>query len=148
MPSAAEDELALAIIDDDEFSARLLIRKLAVAGAGSVTWLGGVEQCEAALARMLDNASRGAINMLIVDLKSSSTATLEFLRKLKTRAEAADMPVVAMAQSEDRVMRSLLYEAGAAVVFVRRADRIEYCREAEAIVKFWTGFHRPAAVGM
>ena len=73
--------------------------------------------------------------LAVVDLKSSSTATRDFIARLKTRAPS--LLVVAMATSLDRETRGALIEAGAAAVFERHSDIDLYRREAASIVDFW-----------
>ncbi|MEO5807768.1 hypothetical protein [Devosia sp.] len=140
--------LGLALIDDDAFSAQLLTRMLLAAGAPQVTWLGGRDDGKAKLDDLLATPGATSGTMLIVDLKASSLATQEFVASIAAAAGDLDLPIVAMAQADDRETRSALYRAGAAGVFVRHADRDAYRLQAAEIVSFWARIRRPAAVGM
>ncbi len=83
--------------------------------------------------------------MAVVDLKSSSTATRDFVARLKQRVP--ELLVVAMAATLDREVRNELLEAGASAVFERHSDITLYRREAASIVAFWVRNQRLDAVG-
>ena len=83
--------------------------------------------------------------MAIVDLKSSSTATRDFIAALKHKVP--QLLVVAMAPSLDRDVRNVLLDAGASAVFERHSDISLYRREAANIVAFWVRNQRLDAVG-
>lgn len=135
---------AILLVDDDFHSARLLSRMVAAHCGPSVDILDGAE---AALPHLRGLASVPAVTrcLVVVDLKSSSTATRDFIAKLK--AEAPSLMVVAMAPSLDRVTRDALHDAGAVAVFERHADITLYRREAASLVAFWVRHQHLDAVG-
>jgi CheY-like chemotaxis protein len=124
---------AIALVDDDYHSARLLTRALEACGAPSVGRLPDVDRAVDELAQMA--VPDGGRFMAVVDLKAHSEATRDFIARLK--ALAPDVVVVAMAPSLDRDTRGALLGAGAAAVFERHADLVLYRREAASIVDFW-----------
>ena len=84
---------------------------------------------------------------MLVDLKSSSTATGEFIRALRAKRDGRALLIAAVASSLERDCREALLEAGADAVFERHADLNLYHREAAAIVSFWVRNQRLDAVG-
>ena len=136
---------AIALVDDDFHSARLLTRMLAAHGGPHVERLSNPETALDALIA-LDSASVGAgPYMVVVDLKSSSTATHDFIVKLKH--DAPGLLVVAMSPSLDRETRNSLLDAGASAVFERHGELNAYRREAANFVGFWVRSRRLDAVG-
>lgn len=125
---------AIALVDDDYHSARLMTRTLEAHGAPSVSRMSDTEQAVDQLVGMTAHADAQDF-LAVVDLKSSSTATRDFVERLKARAPA--IMVVAIAPSLDRETRGELIEAGAAAVFERHSDIALYRREAASIVDFW-----------
>lgn len=125
---------AIALVDDDYHSARLMTRTLEAHGAPSVRRMSdagrAVDQL-VALATEIDSSDV----LAVVDLKASSTATRDFVERLKLRVPS--LLVVAIAPSLDRATRGELIEAGAAAVFERHSDIALYRREAASIVDFW-----------
>ena len=73
----------MALVDDDSHSARLMIRMLLAHGAPSVSWLDGEAMATAEIGKLLDNDRATLPGLVIVDLKSTSTATPEFITKLR-----------------------------------------------------------------
>jgi CheY-like chemotaxis protein len=122
---------AIALVDDDFHSARLMTRTLEACGAPSISRMPNAEHALDVLAGLTAQAEI----LAVVDLKSSSTATRDFIERLKTRAPS--VLVVAIATSLDRETRGKLIEAGAAAVFERHSDIALYRREAASIVNFW-----------
>ena len=135
---------AIALVDDDFYSARLMTRMLAAHGGPSVSLLSNPDEAVAHLATLAETDEPGGC-MVVVDLKSSSGATGEFIARLKRSAPS--LLVVAMAPSLDRDTRNTLHDAGAAAVFERHADLDLYRREAASIVAFWVRNQRLDAVG-
>jgi CheY-like chemotaxis protein len=122
---------AIALVDDDFHSARLMTRTLEACGAPPVSRMPDAERAVDALAGMTAHSEF----LAVVDLKSSSTATRDFIERLKARVPS--VLVVAIATSLDRETRGKLIEAGAAAVFERHSDIALYRREAASIVDFW-----------
>jgi DNA-binding NtrC family response regulator len=136
---------AITLVDDDFHSARLLTRMLAAHGGPHVERLSDPETALDTLVA-LDSATAGAGPcMVVVDLKSSSTATHDFIVKLKH--DAPGLLVVAMSPSLDRDTRNSLLDAGASAVFERHGELNAYRREAANIVGFWVRSQRLDAVG-
>jgi CheY-like chemotaxis protein len=137
---------AIVLVDDDFHSARLMMRMLAAHAGPPVEWM---EDSAAALEALSAFASLPAKDdqfmMVIVDLKSSSVATRDFIVSLKQAAPK--LLLIAMAPSLDRDVRNSLLDAGAAAVFERYAELNAYRREAANIVGFWVRSQRLDAVG-
>ena len=92
---------AIVLVDDDFHSARLMMRMLAAHAGPPVEWM---EDSAAALEALSAFASLpakdGQFTMVIVDLKSSSVATRDFIVSLKQAAPK--LLLIAMAPSLDR----------------------------------------------
>jgi CheY-like chemotaxis protein len=136
---------AIALVDDDYHSARLMTRMLEAHGGPQVSRMPDPEMAVETLAEVADIPPVAGQCMAVVDLKSSSTATRDFVSRLKHRAP--QLLVVAMAPSLDREVRNELLDAGASAVFERHSDITLYRREAASIVAFWVRNQRLDAVG-
>lgn len=134
---------AIALVDDDFHSARLMMRMLAAHGGPHVERLADPGAALDALTALA--ALPSAPCMVLVDLKSSSTATHDFILKLKHQAPG--LLLAAMSPSLDRDTRNSLLDAGASAVFERHGDLDAYRREAANIVGFWVRSQRLDAVG-
>ena len=137
----------MALVDDDSHSARLMIRMLLAHGAPSVNWLDSDAVATAELGALLNDRRATLPGLVIVDLKSSSAATAEFIAKLRAMRDGTALLVAAIAPTLDREVREVLLTAGADAVFERQADIDVYRREAAAIVSFWVRNQRLEAVG-
>jgi CheY-like chemotaxis protein len=147
MNSHGAGQTFMALVDDDSHSARLMIRMLLAHGAPSVSWLDGETLAGSELGKLLADSRSILPGLVIVDLKSSSTATVDFIRKLRSMPDGPALLIAAMAPSLDREVRDVLLEAGADAVFQRQANIDFYRREAAAIVSFWVRNQRLEAVG-
>lgn len=147
MNSYGSHQPFMALVDDDSHSARLMIRMLLAHGAPSVNWLDSEAAATAELGALLDDRQADLPGLLIVDLKSSSTATAEFIAKLRSLRDGTALLIAAIAPTLDREVRDVLLNAGADAVFERQADIDFYRREAAAIVSFWVRNQRLEAVG-
>ncbi len=145
MTSLSGRQPAIVLVDDDFHSTRLMLRMLAAHGGPHVEAMSDAALAVQTLVGAAATPSPLGRCMVIVDLKSSSTATRDFVAQL--RDKAASLLVVAMAPSLDRDSRNELLDAGAAAVFERHADLNLYRREAAAIVAFWVRSQRLDAVG-
>jgi response regulator RpfG family c-di-GMP phosphodiesterase len=137
----------MALVDDDSHSARLMIRMLLAHGAPSVNWLDNDAVATAELGALLNDRRATLPGLVIVDLKSSSAATAEFIAKLRAMRDGTALLIAAIAPTLDREVREVLLNAGADAVFERQADIDFYRREAAAIVSFWVRNQRLEAVG-
>lgn len=137
----------MALVDDDSHSARLMIRMLLAHGAPSVSWLDSEAMATAELGQLLNDRRATLPGLVIVDLKSSSTATADFVARLRAMQDGSALLIAAMSPTLDREVREVLLNAGADAVFERQADIDFYRREAAAIVSFWVRNQRLEAVG-
>jgi len=137
----------MALVDDDSHSARLMIRMLLAHGAPSVSWLNGEALATAELGKLLDDDTAALPGLVIVDLKSSSTATRDYVAKLRAMRDGRSLLIAAIAPSLEREVRDVLLDAGADAVFERQADINSFRREAAAIVSFWVRNQHLDAVG-
>jgi DNA-binding response OmpR family regulator len=147
MNALNDNRPVLALVDDDSHSARLLLRHLGDAGALRFRWLGDARRALRTL--MTPAAGNGATwpEILIVDLKTRSSATRDFIAHVRMAAHEAGTMIVAFAPSLDRTTRESLLEAGAAAVFERHPDPAAYRREAESLISFWARHQRLDRVG-
>jgi DNA-binding NtrC family response regulator len=136
---------AIVLVDDDFHSARLMMRMLAAHGGPHVEWMEDPDSAADALAALAITPPAGGQCMVVVDLKSSSTAGRDFIAQL--RRVAPGLLLVAMAPTLDRDTRNSLRDAGAAAVFERHAELNAYRREAANIVGYWVRSQRLDAVG-
>ena len=137
----------LALVDDDSHSARLMIRMLLAHGAPSVSWLDGEAMATTEIGKLLDNDRAALPGLVIVDLKSTSTATPEFITKLRGMRDGRSLLIGALAPNLERETREIYLSAGADAVFERQADIESFRREAAAIVSFWVRNQHLDAVG-
>jgi DNA-binding NtrC family response regulator len=145
MTFGAASQPAIALVDDDFHSARLLTRMLAAHGAPHVERMSDPATALETLVAMSAAAPFGDGCLVVVDLKASSTASQDFIARLKH--EAPGLLVVAMAPTLDRNTRNALLDAGAAAVFERHGELDAYRREAANIVGYWVRSQRLDAVG-
>jgi CheY-like chemotaxis protein len=136
---------AIALVDDDYHSARLMTRMLEAHGGPLVLRLPDPQVAIDALAEAVLTPQVAGQCMAVIDLKSSSIATRDFVAQLKHRVP--QLLVVAMAPSLDRDVRNELIDAGASAVFERHSDISLYRREVANIVAFWVRNQRLDAVG-
>lgn len=136
---------AIVLVDNDAHSARLMSRMLVAHGGPAIDWLQDAPAALDALASLNLTEQDGGQLLIVVDLKTSSTATQEFIVALKQRAPR--LLVVAMAPSLDRAVRNDLLDAGAGAVFERHGNLDRYRREAASIIAFWVRGQRLNAVG-
>src|SRR5436190_4828667 len=99
MTSLLDSQPAIALVDDDYHSARLMIRMLAAHDGPHVEPIDSPDQAIEALRALAAIPSAAAQCMVLVDLKTSSTATGEFVARLNR--EVPGLRVVAMAPSLD-----------------------------------------------
>lgn len=138
----------VALIDDDEHSAQLLTRMLLAHGSPGLRWYGGASEGAARLRAVLGGPGTNWPSLLIVDLKAHGAANLEFVASAQALLRQKGVPVVVMAQPQDRQDVQAFYDAGASAVFFRQAGLDAYRREAAGIVGFWARSRRLDAVGM
>ncbi|MHB1109563.1 MAG: hypothetical protein ACYCZU_04480 [Devosia sp.] len=137
----------LALVDDDIHSARLLTRMLIAHGAPGIERLDGAEAGIEQFRTMLTQPHPNLPGLVIVDLKSSSSGTRDFVAELRAIENADRLAIAAMAQSLERSVRGELLNAGADAVFERHAEINAYRREAASIVSFWVRNQRLEAIG-
>jgi CheY-like chemotaxis protein len=137
----------LMLVDDDAHSARLLTRMLLAHGAPSIQWIESSSEGLSQIKDLLGEAGKHLPGLVIVDLKSSSTAARDFIAEIAGLERSRSLVIAAMAPSLDRDMRDGLLDAGADAVFERHAELQAYRAEAAAIVSFWVRNQRLDAVG-
>ena len=82
MTTLSRRQPAIALVDDDYYSARLMTRMIEAHGGPQVSRLPDPEHAVDALAATAVTPAAGQC-MAVVDLKSSSTATRDFVARLK-----------------------------------------------------------------
>lgn len=138
----------VALVDDDRHSAQLLTRMMLAHGAPAVQWYGGATDGITVLNMVLAAGPAQWPSMVVADLKSHSTASLDFIKAINSLIEQKSLVVAVMIAADDRAQRGELLEAGAAAVFYRHADLDAYRAEAASLVSFWARNQRLEAVGM
>jgi DNA-binding NarL/FixJ family response regulator len=137
----------LALVDDDPHSARLLTRMLFAHGSPEIVGYASASEAAAKLGVMLSDPHFPLPGIVIVDLKSSSSASTDFIAGLTRLKRGTELLVAAIASSPDKERRDALLEAGAAAVFERHADIEAYREEAASIVSFWVRNQHLNAIG-
>jgi CheY-like chemotaxis protein len=137
----------LMLVDDDAHSARLLTRMLLAHGAPSIQWVESSAEGLSQIKGLLSDPGKQLPGLVIVDLKSNSTAASEFIAAIAALERSRSLVIAAMAPSLDRTTRDSLLDAGADAVFERYADLQAYRAEAAAIVSFWVRNQHLDAVG-
>lgn len=145
MMTVLDRQPAIVLVDDDYHSARLMTRMIAAHDGPRVIRFADGQAALTALVAIADYPPTSEQCMVVVDLKASSTASLDFILSLKQRAPR--LLVVAVASTLDRDVRNDLIDAGATAVFQRQADLNLYRNEAASIVSFWARSQRLDAVG-
>ena len=130
----------LVLVDDDPHSARLLMRMLLAHGAPSIHWIEDPTDVEASI-------GAAKPSLLIVDLKSSSSANSDFVTALRSRPAGVDVTIAVMAATPALPEREALLRAGADAVFVRHADIVAYRRESASIISYWVRQQSLEAIG-
>lgn len=148
MNGHVENAPFVALIDDDQHSARLLTRMLLAHGAPAIEWYGGAMDGRDRLTAVLHDHTADWPTLIIVDLKSHSAANGDFLRSIQPLAHQKGVSVVVMVHPDDGHQREALEDSGAAAVFFRHAELAAYRREAASLVSFWARSQRLEAVGM
>ena len=138
----------IGLIDDDGHSARLFMRVLAANDGPSVRHYGDEEEGFANLAQVLGDPQSHWPELLVVDLKDHSHATLEFVRRHQAWLHQKGVALVVMVPPTDRAGRMTYLEAGAAAVFFRQPEADAYRHELAGIANFWARSERLDAVGM
>ena len=145
MTTLSGGQPAIVLVDDDYHSARLMLRMLATEGGpAAVHWMAEQDRAARELLAICAEARPGR-PLVVVDLKSSSTATADFIARL--RADCPALLIVAMAPSLDRDAREHLLHTGAAAVFERHSDIDLYRNEVRSIVSFWMRHQTLNSVG-
>lgn len=137
----------VALVDDDSHSARLITRMLLAHGSPEVRWLDGPVNGTEAIAEMLADPTAARPSLVIVDLKTSSAATRDFVSALRRGPGGSSLLIVAMAPVLDKDIRDTLIDGGADAVFQRHAELESYRREVASIVSYWVRNQRLHAIG-
>jgi DNA-binding response OmpR family regulator len=144
----ADHSSFIALVDDDPYSAHLLVRTVAAESGPTVEHFGDANEGETGLIVLLSDVQADWPGVVIVDLKAHSRANLDFLARNQALLRTKGIPLAVMTQPTDRAGRQRLHDAGASAVFFRQAERDAYRREAAAIIGFWARHQRLDAVGM
>ncbi|KKB80194.1 hypothetical protein VW35_07160 [Devosia soli] len=138
----------IGLVDDDHHSAYLFARTIAAFGVGDTRHLGGEIEACGELARVLNDPRANWPDLLVVDLRAHSGATLDFLRRHAATLYDKGVTPVVMVPPTDRAERTRYLEDGAAAVFFRQPERDAYRRELAGILDFRARNARLDAVGM
>lgn len=123
-----------ALVDDHVHSARLMRRVLdVVADNVALTWLGDARRARRSLCGLDTREAGSAPDLIVVDLKSHSAATGEFVAELRNHAKAAGVALVAIAKTHDDGEHDRLRRLGADAVFIRHPDLDAYKGQIEAM---------------
>lgn len=138
MTTIDEEWPVFALVDDQVHSARLMTRTMIEADSPArVIWLGDARRAKRSLQALLDEAAVNTPDMIIVDLKTHSGATAEFISEIGNLKAKADVPVAAIAASLDAESRNAILGSGADAVFERHHDLVQYRKEMAQLTSFW-----------
>jgi DNA-binding NarL/FixJ family response regulator len=147
MRQTAQQNWLAVLVDDDIHSARMLVRTFAEFEPGLPKWLGGASRGQRLLQTRFKAERGNWPALVIVDLKSTSTSTANFIASIRPMAQACGAIIVAIAPSIEKPVRDVLHAAGAAAVF-QRWDELElYRQEVADIISFWVRNQHLDAVG-
>lgn len=138
----------IGLIDDDAHSAYLFQREMRELLGTDVCSYGGDCEAVADLDLVLSDPRADWPDLLVVDLKAHSLATLEFVQRHACWLRQKGIPLIAMVPPVDPKACRIYHEAGAAAVFFRQPERDAYRRELEGIENFRARTQRLDAVGM
>lgn len=127
-----------ALVDNDIHSARLMKRVLAsVAEDVELLWLGDANRAGRSLVEVFDRKRDWMPDLVIVDLKSRTSASADFVAEIRNHAKAAGVAIVAIVEAHAETEPGRLRRVGADAVFTRHPDLAAYRAEIEAITEFW-----------
>lgn len=128
------------LVDDDEFSARFFTSQLKVTAAGQTAIL--VKHLDSATAgvqtlqSMSEETHLGELpDMVVSDLKSSSSANLKFLSEVTPILNHSGVSIVVFTSANEPKMNKALIDAGAVAVFERHSDLEKYRGELESLLE-------------
>lgn len=131
-------EPVFVLVDDQIHSARLMHRAMRMnAPATRIVWIGNARRAERTLIRVLDAGQRQLPDMVIVNLKTDSSASAAFIARIGNLAASAGVPVAAIADRGTAGNHPALLKSGADAVFVRHHELGAYRAEMAEIVNFW-----------
>lgn len=123
------------LVDDNVHSARLLSRTLAGGDfPARVIWLGNAGRAQRTLGARL---AASGLDMVIVDLKTHSKATEDFISRIAGNCAQAGVRIAAISDDLSGETRNALIGAGAEAVFQRYHDLASYRAEMEMLTSFW-----------
>lgn len=138
----------IVLIDDDNHSADLLKRMLSAHGAPDIRHFATADAGMAAINQMTADVRNTWPSLVILDLKASSRANMDFLVRHHATLWQRGIPLAVMTAPTGRTGRQALIEAGASAVFFRQASLDAYRHEAASIVSFWARTQCLDAIGM
>jgi DNA-binding NarL/FixJ family response regulator len=145
---AGSCSVRVALIDDDAYSADLLMRTISLRKGPPVDWCGSPATGRRYLEQALGAPERHLPIGVVIDLKARSGANSAFLREIGPLLARVGVPAVVMLSSHDSAAREDVLEAGAAAVFFRLAEREAYRSEVAELLSFLAHHPRLDAVGM
>lgn len=140
---------SLLLVEDDATDEKLTLRALRKAGFSGLVTV--ARDGAAALEMLLGTASAPPPallpNLVLLDLKLPRVEGLEVLRRIRSDARTASIPVVVLTASreDDDVERS--YRHGANAYVRKPVDYHVFTEALAAIVAFWLVLNEPAPVG-
>jgi len=124
------------------------MRMLAANDGPTARHFGDDEEGLADLTHELNDPQANWPEVLVVDLKAHSEATLDFVSRHQAWLRQKGVAPVVMVPPTDRAGRNRYFEAGAAAVFFRQPELDAYRHEVAEIANFWARTPRLDAVGM
>lgn len=137
------------LIDDDKFSARFFTRQLRKRAEGKasivVKWLNTAKDGITALQSLsAKSANDGLPNLVVVDLKTSSSANLEFLRSVSLQLQGTTLRIAVFTASKDVQTKQALTDAGATAVFERHSNLENFGAELDSLLQLSAEMARAA----
>lgn len=129
------------IVDDDPHSARFFRQRIiAATGRSTIIRVDWFESADGGLLAIesLQDQDRQQVrrlpDLIIIDLKASSMANMEFLTKAEPSIKALPVPSTVFAKQAGKAKQSAYLKAGAAAIFERHADLEQYDAELARMI--------------
>lgn len=137
MKAISADEPLFMLVDDHVHSERMMRRTIQEGPCRvQLAWIGDARRAARTLGRLLAEDVSPRPDMVIVDLKASSSATLDFICATRNRLMRSGVPIVALSDAAHSGEQSLI-ESGADAVFHRQHELDAYRAEIAEIIAFW-----------
>lgn len=137
-----QEERLFLLIDDDEYSAKFFRRRMNVVAADKINldldWFEsparGLSAIQNLAATLQNHTNTRLADLIIVDLKATSDANLNFVPQAAAILRQTSVPLVVFIPQTDAKLAQSLIDAGATECFVRHAELSQYDAELTRII--------------